>query len=94
MRSALARRMRAVALTSGQTDDVTTNCDLVRVTETTAHQRPRIISARFGHVVRNPVRIPHCMAIWCGNDPAAQPPGELPGLTTNKMNSVKTSPST
>ena len=37
MRSALARRMRAVALTSGQTDDVTTNGDLVRVTETTAH---------------------------------------------------------
>jgi hypothetical protein len=37
MRSALVRLMRAVALTSGQTDDVTTNCDLVRVTETTAH---------------------------------------------------------
>lgn len=25
---------------------------------------------------------------------AAQPPGDVPGLTTNKMNSVKTSPST
>ena len=25
---------------------------------------------------------------------AAQPPGDVPGLTTNKMNSVNTSPST
>jgi len=37
---------------------------------------------------------------WCApgarlmEGAAAQPPGDVPGLTTNKMNSVKTSPST
>src|SRR5579859_3357730 len=39
MPSALASRMGAVALRSGQSDDEATNCDLVRVTETTALDR-------------------------------------------------------